>query len=135
MGSLTDTYENILLDAILGDGHAAGFPATVYLALFTANPTEAGVQTAEVATGSYVRKAIANTTAQWPNASGSTKANAVAQTMVTATGNWGTITHVGLMSASSAGSMIAYAALSTPTPVNSGETAVFAVGSLVFTSD
>lgn len=137
MGSLSNTYENALLDAVAGSGRAAGFPATYYLALFTADPGEAGVITAEVPNaGAYARLAIPNDTTNWPAAAGSTKSNALAKTFPTATANWGQVTHCALMSTAGhgTGAVVASSAV-TPAPVNSGETAVFPVGSLVFNAD
>ena len=133
MGSLTDTYENAVLDAVAGSGRAAGFPATFYLALFTTDPGETGGGV-EVAGGGYARQAIPNDTTNWPAAAGSSKSNAVAKSFPAATANWGTVTHVALMTALTAGSMVCRATIS-PTPVNSGETATFPAGTLVFTAD
>lgn len=133
MGSLTDTYENAVLDAIAGSGRAAGFPATFYLALFTTDPGEAGGGV-EVTGGAYARQAITNDTTNWPLAAGSSKSNAVAKSFPAATANWGTVTYAALMTALAAGAMVCRGSVS-PTPINTGETATFPAGSLVFTAD
>jgi hypothetical protein len=111
--NLTNYAENKVLNHILGV--AAFTMPTVYLALFTADPTEAGTGT-EVSGGAYARKAIAFTTAT----TGATS-NSADVLFDTATASWGTITHVGLMDALTGGNMLWYGALSTAKTVPSGD--------------
>lgn len=132
--SLSDTYENVVLDALLGDGKAAAMPATVYVALFTAAPGETGGGT-EVSGGAYDRVAVANTTVNWPDAAAGQKSNGVAIEFIEATASWGTISHFALMDAATGGDVIIYGALTTSKPIASGEQAVFAPTTLVLTAD
>ena len=63
MSALTDFAENKVLDAVLR-GQALGAPATLYVGLFTANPTDVGGGT-EVTGGSYARVAVTASLANW----------------------------------------------------------------------
>lgn len=89
MGSLSDYAENALLGHVLNAAYTS--PATVYLVLCTADPTDAatGASCNEVAnSGAYARKAISF---------GAASARRITQDAQvdfdTATGSWGTITH------------------------------------------
>lgn len=128
MAGLSDFLENELLDHVFRNS-AYSQPATVYVALYTAAPSDSGGGT-EVSTGSYARTAVT-----FGAASGGAIANSGAVTFPQATGNWGTITHFGIFDASSSGNLLAWAALSASKVVNSGDTAEFAVGDLDITLD
>lgn len=132
--SAGDAYENAYLDAAFGSGHAAGFPATVYVALFTAAPNDAGGGT-EAAGGSYARVAVTNNTTNWGAASGSQKKNATTIQFPTATAGWGTATHFAIMDAASGGSIIHHNALAAPLAVTTGMTPVFTPLQLVISAD
>ncbi len=138
-GSKSDYLEAKLLDHVLG-ATAYSAPATVYVALFTAAPTDAGGGT-EVSTGggsSYARVAVTNNTTNWPNASGTsptTKSNGTAITFPTAGADWGTIVAFGVFDASSAGNLLYWATLTVNKTVSTGDTANFAVGSIVISED
>ena len=89
MGSLSDYAENALLNHLFNTAYTR--PATVYLALCTADPTDAATGAAcnEVANANnYTRKTISFGTAS---------ARRITQDAVvdfnSATGNWGTVTH------------------------------------------
>ncbi len=98
MGSKTNNLENKILDYILAN--AADFaPSTIYLALFTTDPSETGIAGAEVSTGAYVRVAITMGTL----AAGGSKSNTVQVTFPVATANWGTITHFAIVDLASGG--------------------------------
>ena len=92
MAALSNYLENALINATLRNT-AYSSPATVYAALFTSDPTDAGSGT-EVSGGSYARKAI---TFGAPSNGASTNSGAVEFDQ--ATGNWGTITHFGIYDA------------------------------------
>lgn len=131
----TDPYENLHLDAFLGASYATGvFLGTYYVGLFTAAPGDTGGGT-EAAGGSYARVAVVNNGTNWPAAASSQKKNGTAIIFPTATGNWGTITHFGLFTALSAGTLAHYNALTAPLAVTSGMTPTFAVNALVLTAD
>lgn len=107
-------------------------PTNVYVALYTATPSDAGGGT-EVSGGSYARKQTV--ASDWGTASGTTISNAATITFVTPTGSWGTASHFGIFDASTAGNLLGWAALTTPQAIGSGNTVSFAVGALVITLD
>ena len=100
-------------------------PTSVFAALLTgvAN-AETGAVT-EVSGGSYARQGVT-----FGAQSGGVCTNSVAVTYPTATGNWGTVTHVGIYDANSAGNALYIISLTTPQAVNTGQTASFAIGAL-----
>lgn len=128
MSSFTDYTENKVLDHIVGK--TSFTMPSVWVALFTAAPSDTGGGT-EATGGSYARKSTAGS--DWAAASGGATSNAAAITFVTPTGSWGTITHFALMDASTAGNMLAWAPLTTPQAVGTGNTVSFAIGDLDIT--
>jgi hypothetical protein len=129
-GSLSDFSEDEILDHLLG---AATYtpPATLYLAVFTAAPTDAGGGT-EVTGGSYARLAITNNLTNFPASSGGAKSNGAVLDMVTASAGWGTVVAYALFDASSAGNMIGWADLTSPVLITNGDTLRFAAGALTY---
>jgi hypothetical protein len=121
MGSLSNYAENALLNHMTTN--SAYTPvATLYLALATADPTDAatGASMSEVAnSGSYARTAITFGAAASRRV---TQSGAV--TFPAATGSWGTITHWAIVDSSThgAGNVLAYGALGTSKSVVSGNT-------------
>ena len=111
--SFTNFLETEILDHVFA-GAAYTAPSTLYLGLFTAAPGEAGGGT-ELSGSAYVRKAIAFTT------SGDTTSNNAAVEFPTATGSWGTVTHVGVFDASTSGNLMVYATLTASKTVASGD--------------
>lgn len=132
-GSKSDFLENELLDHVLGNA-AYSAPATVYVALYTGAPTDAGGGT-EVSGGSYARSAVTNNATNWPAASGGAKANGTEITFPEATGDWGEVVAFGIFDAESAGNLLYWADLTANKTINSGDTAKFAVGELDVTED
>lgn len=130
MTTKTDFLEDRVLDRFLKNNSQFGYtaPTSVYLALFTADPTDTGSVAAEVSGGAYVRQLIT-----WGTISGGSVSNSVAVTFPTATASWGTVTHVGIMDAVSAGDMIYVGALTVSKTVGSGDDVEFAIGALVVT--
>ena len=131
--SKSDYLENALLDHVLGGGDYTR-PATVYIALYTAAPTDAGGGK-EVAGGSYARKAVTNNATNWPAAAGGSKSNGTAIAFPTATADWGTVVAFGLFDASSGGNLLYWGALSASQSIPNGATASFAVGTLTVLED
>ena len=104
MANITTYAANKLVDHILGTAEYT-FPATVYVALFTANPTIAGAQTSEVAEAAYARQAV-DFDASVAGASDNTAQITFPQA---GTGeDWGTISHFGIMDALTAGNMLGF---------------------------
>jgi hypothetical protein len=107
-------------------------PANVWVALYTATPSDAGGGT-EVTGGSYARKQTV--AANWGTASGTTISNAQLITFVTPTASWGTVGWFAIMDASTAGNQIGWAALTSSQAIGSGNTVEFAVAALTITLD
>jgi hypothetical protein len=133
MAGKSDYLENKVLDLLLG-AVSYTVPTTVYIALYTAAPTDAGGGT-EVSGGGYARVAVTNNTTNFPTASNGSKSNGTTITFPTATADWGTIVAVGIFDASTAGNLLFWANLTASKTVQNGDTAQFASGSLTFTED
>lgn len=144
MAAMTDYLENKLIDQLFR-GQAYTFPATLYVALFTAAPSDVGGGT-EVTGGSYARVGVASSLANWAGTQGAgttvassgtggqTSNNAVI-TFPTPTAGWGTITHFGIFDATSSGNLLLYGAVTTQKTIGSGDPTDFPIASLVFTID
>ncbi len=113
MSKMSDYLEKKLLDHVLTNAPYTP-PASVYLALFISVPTDAGTGT-EVTGGDYARQKITFGTATSP--SGTSK-NIAAINFPVATANWGTVTHVGIYDAATAGNLLFHGALNTPRTIN-----------------
>jgi len=112
--SFTNFLETEILDHVFA-GAAYTAPSTKYLALFTAiSDGEAGSVT-ELSGSAYARQSVAFTT------SGNTTSNNAAVEFPTATGSWGTVTHVGVYDASTSGNLMAYATLSSSKAIDTGD--------------
>ena len=112
--SFTNFLETEILDHVFA-GAAYTAPSTKYLALFTAvSDGEAGSVT-ELSGDAYARQSVAFTT------SGATTSNNAAVEFPTATGDWGTITHVGVYDASTSGNLMCYATLTASKAIAAGD--------------
>ena len=111
--SFTNFLETEILDHVFA-GAAYTAPGTKYIGLFTAAPGETGGGT-EVSGSAYARQTMAFTT------SGDTTSNNAAVEFPTATGSWGTITHVGIFDAVSSGNLMVYATLTASKAIASGD--------------
>lgn len=143
--ALGNATENSLLDAFLR-GQSYTMPATVYIALETSAGSDTGCGT-EVSGGSYARVAVTSSMANWANtqASGTatassgtngTTSNSNPITFAAPSANWGTVVGFCAMTASTSGTMLFRANLTTSKNVNSGDAAPsFAAGALTFQLD
>lgn len=155
MAAMTDFLENKLIDflfrgqalGITGASAAAGTgPTSLYLALYTSNPTDSTAGT-EVSGGSYARVAVSSTLANWAGTQAAASTSASSGTTGTTsnngtitfpapTANWGSITGFGILDASTGGNLLIYGALSTSKTVNNGDAAPsFAAAALTFQID
>lgn len=134
MSSFGNYLENELLDHVWG---AAAYtaPATLYLALSTADPTDDGSGIAEPSGGSYARLGVANNLTNWPGAVAGSKSNGTDMQFVTATASWGVISHMAIFDAASGGNMLAHAALTSSKTIDNGDTVIFETGNLTITLD
>lgn len=118
----------------------------VYIGLFTATPSDSGGGT-EVSGGSYARVAVASTLANWAGtqSSGSTTASTGTSaqtsnnntiTFPAPTGNWGTVTSMGIFDSLTGGNLLYWVALTTSKTVNNGDAAPnFPAAALTITED
>jgi hypothetical protein len=126
-GSFSDYLENELLDHVLKTGDYSS-PTNLYVALYTAAPTDAGGGT-EVSGGGYARVNHNS----WDAASGGASSNDGAITFSTASSAWGEVVAVGILDATSAGNLLMWADLTTSKTVSTGDVAEFADGAIDIT--
>jgi len=131
-GSFSDYLEDAVLDHITGKS-ALGFPTDVYVALCTADPTDAGTGASmnEVTNANdYARVTMADT--DWDASSGGATANATAITFTEASGSWGTVSHFAVLDSGThgAGNMLFHGDLTASKAVADGDTVSFAIGDL-----
>ena len=113
--SLSNLFETRVLTWLF-TGDAVTRPSSFYVALFTSNPAEDASGTEVSTTGTaYARQSVTF------SVSGNTATNTAAIEFPTATASYGTVTHVGVFDASSAGNLIAYAALTTSKAIDTGD--------------
>lgn len=112
--SLTNAFETTTLQWLLTTDTVTR-PTTWYIALFTSDPTETGSAGTEVSGGSYARVSATF------SVTGDTASNTAGIEFAAATANWGTITHIGIMDASTAGNMIIHAALTASKTIADGD--------------
>lgn len=105
MSAISNYLEDALINHIFRNTDFAR-TANIYVALFTAAPSDAGGGT-EVSGGSYARQAVATgSSSGWAAASGGATENSSAITFPTATANWGEIVAMGLFDALSSGNLL-----------------------------
>lgn len=137
MGSKANYLEDKLNDHVLG---AVTYtpPASVYLALFTANPTDAGGGT-EVGTGTwtnYARLAVTNNTTNWPSSASGVKSNGVAFNFPASTQTGDVVvTGMAVMDASSGGNFLYWTALTASKTMQNGDVFQFGIGTITVTED
>jgi len=109
-------------------------PAALWVALFTAAPTDAGGGT-EVSGGSYARINMGVGAGNWTDVGDGSFTNANVITFVTPTADWGTVTHFALYSLVTAGTLYLHSALTVTEIITSGSPVIFPVAALTFTLD
>jgi hypothetical protein len=134
MSAMSDYLEQQLANHIF---RASTFskPTGLHVGLFTSATTDAGGGT-ELSGNGYARAALAPSDSNW-TLTGGTISNASNQTITfpTPTGNWGTVTHFGIFTASTGGSLLFHGALTASKTVNQGDTVTFPGGQLQITFD
>lgn len=126
--AFTNYLENKVMGHVWSGTTYTSPSANLYVGLFTSAPGEGGGGT-EVSGNGYARKLVSMTTAD--NAS----TNSGAVEFDTATGSWGTITHVAIFDASTSGNMLAYAALTASKTIGTGDVFRIPSGDLDITLD
>ena len=114
MAEFSNYLENAVINAVLRATTYTS-PATVYVSLYTSDPTDADSGT-EVSGGSYARTAV---TMGAP--SNGVTTNSADVTFPTATASWGTVTHIGIHDASTAGNLLFHTPLDTSKTIDSGD--------------
>ncbi len=127
MSAMSDYLENKFLDHFLGTTSTSA-PAAVYLSLHTTSPTDDG-SGAELSGDGYTRQAIS-----FGSASSATASNDAAVEFSAATGNWGTITHIGVWDASTSGNLLFHGALTASKTIATGDIFKVAVGGVDITA-
>jgi len=139
----SDYLENKLIDHLYRGTAMGAQAAGVYVALFTAAPTDAGGGT-EVAGGGYARVLVGPSNTAWNATQGGTTGassgtggattNAADITFGTPTANWGSVVAFATFDAVTGGNMLHHGAISPAKTVNNGDPApVILAGQLSIT--
>ena len=123
----TNYLANRLIKATVGDVSYTA-PDKVYLALYTEDPTKAGIGDSEVDQASYTRKEVTFTEPVDGVASNAGKIE-----WGTATSNWGNVSYVGVLDSASSGFMLYFTALDNAKEILSGDQFIINVNQLQLT--
>jgi hypothetical protein len=126
MAEMSNYLENALINVTLRNTSYTT-PTTVYVGLYTSDPTDANTGT-EVSGGSYARTSV---TFAAPS-NGATASNADV-TFPQATGSWGTVGWIGLLDAATSGNLLYHTPLDVAKTIDSGDIFKIASGSLTVT--
>jgi hypothetical protein len=126
MAEMSTYLEDALINATLRNTSYTS-PTTVYVGLFTSDPTDAGSGT-EVSGGSYARTAVT-----FGAPSNGVSTNSAAVEFPQATGNWGTVGWIGIHDAATSGNLMYHTALDTSKTIETGDIFKIATGSLSVT--
>ena len=123
MAEMSNYLENALINATLRNTSYTS-PAVVYLALYTNDPTDADTGI-EVTGNGYVRQSIT-----FGAPSNGVSTNSAAIEFPQATGSFGTVTHVGIRDALTAGNLLYHTPLDASKTIATGDVFRVASGSL-----
>ena len=126
MSEMSNFLENALINATLRATTYTSV-ATVYVSLWTSDPTDAG-SGAEVSGGSYARTAVT-----FAAPSNGVTTNSADVTFPTATGTWGTVGWIGINDAITAGNLLYHTALDTSKTIDTGDIFKISTGNLSVT--
>jgi len=126
MAEMSNYLENALINATLRNTSYTSV-ATIYVALYTTDPTDADTGT-EVTGGSYARTSVT-----FGAPSNGVSTNSADVTFPTCTAGWGTVTHIGLKDASTAGNLLYHTPLDTSKTIDSGDIFKISTGNLSVT--
>lgn len=126
MAAMSNYLENALINATLRNTTYTS-PSTVYVGLFTSDPTDAGSGT-EVSGNAYARQAA---TFGAPSNGASTISSAIE--FPQATGSWGTVTHFGIYDALTSGNLLYHGQLTASKAIDTGDVFKFATSALTVT--
>ena len=114
MAEMSNYLEEKIINLTLR-GIAYTAPTSVWLALYTSNPTDADTGT-ECSGGSYERKQIT-----FGAPTDGTATNSAEIEYDSATTDWGTISYVGIRDASTGGNLLYHTGLTVPKPIAEGD--------------
>ncbi len=126
MAEFSNYLENALINATLRNTSYTS-PSTVYVALYTSDPTDADTGT-EVSGTSYARQSVT-----FGSPSNGVSTNSAAVEFPQAGGSWGTVTHIGIRDASTSGNLLYHTALDASKAIATGDVFRIASGSLSVT--
>jgi hypothetical protein len=126
MAEMSNYLENALVNATLRNTSYTS-PTTVYVGLYTSDPTDANSGT-EVSGGSYARTSVT-----FGSPSNGVTTNSGAVEFPQATGSWGTVGWIGLLDASTSGNLLYHTPLDVSKTISSGDIFKIAAGSLSVT--
>lgn len=134
--SKSNYLEDAILDHVLPGYTTLTPPASLYVALFTTDPTDADSGT-EVSGGGYARLEIGGATGRaFSAASGGSRSNSADwEWPAAASANWGTVSHFGIYDALTGGNLYYHAALTASKQIDTNDTARFLSGQLTVTED
>ena len=126
MSEMSNYLENALINVTLrATSYTA--PTTVYVSLWTSDPTDAGSGT-EVSGGSYARTAVT-----FAAPSNGVTTNNADVTFPTATASWGTVGWIGINDALTTGNLLYHTPLDTAKTIDSGDIFKITTGNLSVT--
>jgi hypothetical protein len=114
MAEISNYLEQALINATLRNTTYTS-PATVYVGLYTTDPTDANVGT-EVSGGSYARQSVS-----FAAPSNGLSASDADVTFPQATGSWGTVGWIGILDAATSGNLLYHTPLDTAKTIESGD--------------
>jgi hypothetical protein len=126
MAEMSNFLEDALINATLRNTTYTSV-ATVYVSLWTTDPTDAGSGT-EVSGGSYARTAVT-----FGAPSNGVTTNSADVTFPTATGSWGTVGWIGINDALTTGNLLYHSPLDVSKTVTSGDIFKISTGNLSVT--
>lgn len=126
MAEMSNFLETALINATLRNTSYTS-PTTVYLALYTTDPTDADTGTECSGTG-YARQAIT-----FGAPSNGVSTNSAAIEYAQAGNSWGTITHIGIRDALTTGNLLYHSPLDASKTIATGDVFRVAAGSLSVT--
>ena len=132
MSSFTDYTENLVLNYLFTTGSVTR-PTAWYVGLFTGAPSDAGGGT-EVTGNGYARKATGTLSVSGTTPTLCTN-DAAIEFDPASGGSWGTITHIAIFDADTAGNMLGWAELSSSRLINDGDVLRIPAGDLDITLD
>jgi hypothetical protein len=126
MAEMSNFLENALINATLRNTTYTSV-ATVYVSLWTSDPTDAGSGT-EVSGGSYARTSVT-----FAAPSNGVTTNDADVTFPTATASWGTVGWIGINDAATSGNLLYHTPLDTSKTIDSGDIFKISTGNLSVT--